>query len=187
MPRPRLTFDTPLTRDESPVMVAGRVGAAEYGQRQRLADQKAAIRALAREAFIRRRQISYLHHDRCRYVYRRLRDAWRFALEDAAPGMRSDGGMVAAMLHEASEALWQIRLFVMANMEREDTRGEQRVRAASARAQRTKQQAPDKTHALNLAAEMKQRNPSLSNREIARLLEAEIGKPAGTIRRWLAG
>lgn len=41
-------------------------------------------------------------------------------------------------------------------------------------------------NALRLAADMKRRNPSLSNREIARKLEGEIGEKESTIRDWMS-
>lgn len=188
--RPRLTFETPLTRDEARVFVTGRIGSEVIDEKSRLAGVKAAIRAIARETFIRRRDLHRVQHDRCRYIYRRLREAWVEALVDAGLGLPrvdrqtgemrgSDGGIVRSHLRLAEDQLHEVRLLVAMEWERAaaDAEQQEKVARSTARARSGKAAiaAERRDDVLRKARDLRSRNPTLyrSNASVARKLAPE--------------
>ena len=57
----------------------------------------------------------------------------------------------------------------------------------TARQAKAKAAATPKSRALKIAAELKAKNPTLSDRDIARRLAKKLRRPEGTIRGWLSG
>ena len=127
MPPSRLTFDSPLTRDEHPVPVYARVTANAPAAQAKLAGVKAEIRTIAREALLHWRRLPVrarldMRQQFFMVNFQFLREAWASAVADAAGDHKladagsgahqeSDGQHTQWLLGLARERLVQVRNF----------------------------------------------------------------------------
>jgi hypothetical protein len=125
MPPARLTFDPPLTRDEHPVPVYGRITSHMTAAQAKLVDVKAEIRTIARETLLHWRRLPARSRVDTRQqffmeIYQFLREAWASAVADAGGNSpiagsatstprASDGQHTQWLLGLAREQLNQVR------------------------------------------------------------------------------
>lgn len=199
MPRPRITFDVPLTVPHySRLPVYGRIGPARIDAQSRLDGVRDAIELMARDVNSMRCLRQPVERAQLRYVISLLRSAWTFAVEDARLGFLriegaelrgSDGGGAKFELHTAEEALSKLKFSLALDGQKLWLEaGERHAKALAtehARKAKARYRKHDKDDALRRAAELRKKNRALSDRSIAELLARETGKPTSTIRRWL--
>jgi hypothetical protein len=139
------------------------------------------MESIGRES-LRYRHASAWHRDRVRAVWRHIAMAWHLAAVE--------GRIERARRLLAEDAIDRLRE-IQKHEARLDVAAQVRTKvaasAAKARRDRSRSLADERQDALNRAGTLRDSEPGISDREIARRLSSELDLSESKLRRWLGG